>query len=99
MSVSRILLLVMLGTGCASTTHDARSARDATRQPGGAIVASAALTASETNGGNAPRAVETASRTSAMPRRTHAPALRHFYLLSPGPNATLVVTRSDLSTH
>jgi len=25
--------------------------------------------------------------------------LRHFYLLSPGPNATLVVTRSDLSDH
>lgn len=23
--------------------------------------------------------------------------LRHFYLLSPGPNATLVVTRSDVS--
>ena len=25
--------------------------------------------------------------------------LRHFYLLSPGPNATMVVTRSDLSDH
>jgi hypothetical protein len=25
--------------------------------------------------------------------------LRHFYLLSPGPNATLVVTRSDLTDH
>ncbi len=29
-----------------------------------------------------------------MPARP-APALRHYYLLSPGPNATLVVTRSE----
>jgi hypothetical protein len=25
--------------------------------------------------------------------------LRHFYLLSPGPNETMIVTRSDLSDH
>ncbi|HEX3852114.1 MAG TPA: hypothetical protein VHW01_14180 [Polyangiaceae bacterium] len=36
---------------------------------------------------------ETASHTR------HVAELRHFYLLSPGPNATLVVTRSDLSDH
>jgi len=36
---------------------------------------------------------ETASHTR------NVAELRHFYLLSPGPNATLVVTRSDLSDH
>lgn len=40
---------------------------------------------------NAPS--ETASHTH------NVAELRHFYLLSPGPNATLVVTRSDLSDH
>jgi len=29
---------------------------------------------------------------------TQVVELRHFYLLSPGPSATLVVTRSDVAT-
>jgi hypothetical protein len=37
------------------------------------------------------------SETAAQTR--NVAELRHFYLLSPGPNATLVVTRSDLSDH
>ena len=31
----------------------------------------------------------------ATPPATEAVELRHFYLLSPGPSSTLVVTRSD----
>ena len=102
MSLSRILLLVTLSAGCASAAHDARSARDATREPSGALVASGALTASATKDASesAPRAAQTHSRASVAQRNDHAaPPLRHFYLLSPGPNATLVVTLSDLSTH
>ena len=30
------------------------------------------------------------------PRAAEGVELRHFYLLSPGPSATLVVTRSDI---
>jgi hypothetical protein len=41
-----------------------------------------------------------ASASSGSASHAHDVAeLRHFYLLSPGPNATLVVTRSDLSDH
>jgi hypothetical protein len=40
-----------------------------------------------------PRVVEPATGTT--PRIVE---LRHFYLLAPGPNAKLVVTRSDLAT-
>jgi len=33
----------------------------------------------------------------ATTRPAHAVELRHFYLLSPGPSSTLVVTRSDIA--
>jgi len=44
-----------------------------------------------------------ASATLATPAPAKPPAaqnaeLRHFYLLSPGPRSTLVVTRSDVAT-
>ena len=80
MSLPRILLLITLATGCASAPHEAYSARDVTRAPLGAIVASGTLTAGETNA------------------HDDTP-LRHFYLLSPGPDAKLVVTQSDVSRH
>ena len=48
--------------------------------------------------------VETPPRVAQQPALTVAPGresqhleVRHFYLLSPGPNATLVVTRSDVA--
>ncbi|MEI9939161.1 MAG: hypothetical protein WDO69_18225 [Pseudomonadota bacterium] len=45
----------------------------------------------------------TASARLTEPARTTPPdsqvvELRHFYLLSPGPSARLVVTRSDVAT-
>ena len=41
-----------------------------------------------------------ASASSGSASHAHDVAeLRHFYLLSPGPNETMVVTRSDLSDH
>lgn len=35
-------------------------------------------------------------RARSTPRAAEVVELRHFYLLSPGPSATLVVTRSDI---
>ena len=42
------------------------------------------------------RAMPAPSPRSTPPAAQHV-ELRHFYLLSPGPSATLVVTRSDLA--
>jgi hypothetical protein len=39
-----------------------------------------------------------AEPAQAAPPASRVVELRHFYLLSPGPNARLVVTRSDLAT-
>jgi hypothetical protein len=38
-----------------------------------------------------------AEHAAATPPAAQVVELRHFYLLSPGPSATLVVTRSDRS--
>jgi hypothetical protein len=38
-----------------------------------------------------------ASETASSTR--NVAELRHFYLLSPGPNETMIVTRSDLADH
>jgi hypothetical protein len=48
-------------------------------------------------------AVPTTAATAPHTQPAHATSpqvveLRHFYLLSPGPNSRLVVTRSDLAT-
>ncbi len=105
MTLARILLLLSFSTGCASVSHDAQSARDASPPPGAsstAFVASVPFTASATDSSSdaqTKRDVHARSRTNLPVRRDRAaPPLRRFYLLSPGPNATLVVTRSDLST-
>jgi hypothetical protein len=47
----------------------------------------------------APRAQHagTTPPSDATPPSPRVVELRHFYLLSPGPNTTLVVTRSDLA--
>jgi len=47
---------------------------------------------------SAQRSVISASADRSAPRpAAEGVELRHFYLLSPGPKATLVVTRSDLA--
>jgi hypothetical protein len=40
-----------------------------------------------------------ARETASSTRNGNVAELRHFYLLSPGPNETMVVTRSDLADH
>jgi hypothetical protein len=40
-----------------------------------------------------------ARETASSARKGNVAELRHFYLLSPGPNETMVVTRSDLAEH
>lgn len=39
-----------------------------------------------------------ASHSAQAPAQPEAVELRHFYLLSPGPSSTLVVTRSETGT-
>jgi hypothetical protein len=42
---------------------------------------------------------QSAASVEAASQPSSAGTLRRFYLLSPGPNATWVVTRSDLTDH
>jgi hypothetical protein len=44
-----------------------------------------------------PLLAQQAAPTVAPARTAQHVEVRHFYLLSPGPNATLVVTRSDVA--
>ena len=103
MTLSRIALLLALSSGCASVNQEARNAGGATHAEGSrsAIVASGAFTAAETAQANRASATRnTRSRATApLPREHEVAPLRHFYLLSPGPDAKLVVTSSDLPLH
>ncbi|MEO8905041.1 MAG: hypothetical protein ABI488_21510 [Polyangiaceae bacterium] len=108
MTLARLLLLVTLSTGCASVSQNSITARDPAHSPrqteaASAVVAGSALSASETSGldGTSTRrdTFAHARGSVALRHNQNAVPLRHFYLLSPGPNATLVVTRSDLQPH
>ncbi|MEO7034154.1 MAG: hypothetical protein ABI548_09700 [Polyangiaceae bacterium] len=104
MTLARLLLLVTLSTGCASVNQNAVTARYPAHSPPQteattAVVASPALSAGETSGIDGTSITRARARGSVTVRHDQdAAPLRHFYLLSPGPNATLVVTRSDLPT-
>ncbi len=103
MTLSRTVLLLALSSGCASVSQTPRSAGEAAQTPRAdgpsmAVVAGGTFTAAETSGpSKASISRDTRARASTTPpsARVAAP-LRHFYLLSPGPNAKLVITRSDL---
>jgi hypothetical protein len=101
MTAHRVLVLLVFTSGCASARHEARSANVPGDASSNALLASAPVSARETGPvTHAPGAVgaQPPISRSAVPALDAKP-LRHFYLLSPGPHATLVVTRSDLPTH
>ncbi len=58
----------------------------------GSILLTAACT------GGAARPAQSATAPIGSQKQGQVVELRHFYLLSPGPKATLVVTRSDVSS-
>jgi hypothetical protein len=47
---------------------------------------------------SAARPVQSAGPGTRAQKQAQPVELRHIYLLSPGPNSTLVVTRSDVAT-
>ncbi|MEP7052580.1 MAG: hypothetical protein ABJB12_19590 [Pseudomonadota bacterium] len=99
MTVYRIALVVALSTGCASVGPGARGPHDEGHLAGPAL-SSPTVASNTATEGDAPRDAYSASTDARAGVVGHGTeALRHFYLLSPGPNATLVVTRSDLATH
>ncbi len=63
------------------------------------LLAFVSLSAGCARTGAPPVQPESAASLQAASQPQTAGELRHFYLLSPGPNATLVLTRSDLSAH
>ena len=101
MTAHRVLVLLVFISGCASARHEARSANRASEAHSNAPVTSAPVNA------RAPGPVTHAPGaagaepplSSSASRGLEGTPLRHFYLLSPGPHATLVVTSSDLPAH
>jgi len=105
MTAHRVLLLFVFISCCASARHEPRSANLPGDANSNALVVSAPVSAGETGAewGRVTHAPATAGAiptlSSPAPRTLDVAPLRHFYLLSPGPHATLVVTRSDLPAH
>lgn len=83
-SVLSLATVIALTAGCASTSRPAMAPALAPQVRSEAVLAGSEATV--------PVPAPRVSTAFAAPQ---ARALRHYYLLSPGPNATLVVTRAE----